>query len=157
MTANRQSWVSGLQLPVRAGVAAGLAVIAASLLHLRFPLYAMIGAIIVTELSSAETRRLGKSRLLATIVGAAIGALLAMSSQAGPVMIALGTAGAMFLMHGLGLAGGARVAGYVCGIVLLEHHDSAWTYAGLRVIETVHGIAAALLVSVVPKLLKAES
>ena len=47
----------------------------------------------------------------------------------------------------------AKVAGYVCGIVLLDHGDSPWSYAFFRMIETALGIGMAMCVSLVPKLL----
>ena len=49
----------------------------------------------------------------------------------------------------------ARVAGYVCAIVLLEHGANPWVYAFWRFTETVLGIAVAIAVSLVPKLLRA--
>jgi len=63
----------------------------------------------------------------------------------------------MFASHILYLQAAAKVAGYVCGIVLLDHGDSPWSYALFRMIETALGIVAAMGVSVVPKLLKSKN
>jgi F0F1-type ATP synthase assembly protein I len=56
----------------------------------------------------------------------------------------------------LGLKEAAKLVGYVCGIVLLDHNAHPWSYAWYRFVETVIGIAAAVTVSVIPKLLKVD-
>ena len=154
------SGTTALQVSTRAGTAAALSVFVAARLHLEFPLYALIAAIIVTDLSPARTRQLGFQRFIGTIIGALLGAALSMLMSGLPhvavLMIAVGVWTAIFLSHLLGVKEAAKLAGYVCGIVLLDHNDRPWTYAALRFVETVIGIGAAVAISFVPKLLKAE-
>jgi uncharacterized membrane protein YgaE (UPF0421/DUF939 family) len=145
--------VAALQLSARAGLGAGLSVIVARALCLPFPIYAMIAAVIVTDLSPARTRQLSLQRTAGTVLGAALGAALA-AWAASTWAIAAGVAGAMLACHALRMKEAARLAGYVCAIVMLDHAGDPWRYAVLRLVETLIGIAVALLVSLVPKLLR---
>jgi uncharacterized membrane protein YgaE (UPF0421/DUF939 family) len=150
------SLLPGLQLALRAGVAAGASVALADALQLGYPIYAMIGAVIVTDLSPAKTRELALQRLVGTVLGAAIGALVSVIGLVGPGAIGLSIAVTLFLCHALGLRGTAKLAGYVCGIVMLEHSAQPWEYAAFRVVETVLGVVVAVAVSVVPLLVRDE-
>ena len=143
-----------LGLSIRAALAAGLAVAIAQLLQLQYPLYAMISAIIVTDLSPSQTRQLGFQRLAGTVLGATVGAALTHILPSGPWAIGLSILAAMFLSHLLHLQGAAKVTGYVCAIVVLDHAGQPWSYALYRLIDTVLGIGVAVLVSFVPKLRK---
>lgn len=132
----------------------------AYVLGLEFPLYALIAAIIVTDLSALRTRQLGLQRLIGTVIGAALGATVSTGANhlahVGPLIIAVGVFAAILISYMLGLKEAAKLAGYVCGIVLLDHNAHPWSYAWYRFVETVIGIAAAVTVSVIPKLLKVD-
>jgi uncharacterized membrane protein YgaE (UPF0421/DUF939 family) len=152
---------SAFQLALRAALSAGLALAIAQLLHLQYPIYAMLGAVIVMDLSPLQTRQLALQRLAGTVLGAAIGAaIIAMFGRfgpPGPVTIGFGILTAMFLSSVLRLHGAAKVTGYVCGIVLLDHHGHPLSYALHRLIETIIGIGLAWLVSLVPKLIPSDT
>jgi uncharacterized membrane protein YgaE (UPF0421/DUF939 family) len=117
----------------------------------------MIAAVIVTDLSPAESRKLAWRRLAGTILGSVLGAVLATALPHGALTIGLGIFLAMFLSHALRFPEAAKVAGYVCAIVLLEHTAQSWVYAFWRFTETVLGIGIALLISLVPKLIRHDS
>ncbi len=151
-----QAFWRATQLAGRAGVGAGLSAAVALQLDLKYPIYAFIAAVIVTDLSSSRTRQLGLLRLVATVVGAGIGAMLSMALPPGPLALGLGVLIAMLVCHLVHLQEGAKVAGYICGIVLLEHGDHPWSYALFRLIETMLGIAVATAISFVPMLIRIE-
>jgi uncharacterized membrane protein YccC len=126
----------------------------AQALELEFPLYAMIAAVIVTDLQPTETRKLGLRRLGGTLIGSVLGAVLSVLLPGGTLTIALGIFLSMFLTHLLRAPQAARVAGYLCAIVLLEHAADPWIYSFWRFLETVLGIVIAILVSYLPKLIR---
>jgi uncharacterized membrane protein YgaE (UPF0421/DUF939 family) len=146
------SWAS-VQLTVRATVAAVVALVLANWLALAYPIYAFIAAVIVTDLDTAASRKLGFRRITATIIGAVCGAVFSFLVPPGPLGIGAGFLMAMLLALALGLGEGAGVAGYICGIVLLDHSSEPWNYAFHRYIETMIGVVAAWSISYVPKLL----
>lgn len=142
---------SSLQLSLRAAIAATVALIVADAFDLRYPIYAFIAAVIVTDLQPQVSRSIGLRRLVATIIGALCGALLTQLLPPGAWSIGAGVLVAMIASQLLGAEDGARVAGYICGIILLDHSLEPWTYALHRFIETAIGILAAWAISYVPK------
>ena len=148
---------SALQLSLRAAVAAGGAVAIARLLNFRSPLFALMAAVIVMDLSPASTRRQALHRLVGTLVGGVVGAVFTLILPQSPWAVAAGILTAMLLGYAIGLRGmAAKLTGFVCGIIVLTRGDDAWTYAVSRTIETLLGIGMAVLVSFVPKLLRVE-
>jgi uncharacterized membrane protein YgaE (UPF0421/DUF939 family) len=150
---NQSSHVPAFQMSLRAAVAAALSVAVAQWWHLQFPIYAMISAVVVTDLKASETWKLGLPRLVGSILGAVLGALTCAFLRPNAWETGLAIFVAMFLSHLLRLRNSAKVAGFVCGIVILAFGEDPWNYAFHRTIETALGIAMAMLVSLVPKLL----
>ena len=146
--------VPGLQLATRAAVAAALSLVVARWLGLPFPIYAMIGAVIVTDLDAAKTRSLALPRMGGTAFGAILGAVLLPLAGTGIASIALGIFMAMLACHVVRAKDAAKLAGYVCALVLMEHGDEPWMYAAYRCAETLIGVAMAVLVGLVPKLVR---
>lgn len=145
---------SSVQLSVRATTAAIVSLVAADAFELRYPIYAFIAAVLVTDLDAKTSRRLGLRRLGATVIGACCGALLTQLLPTGSWSVGAGVLVAMLASQLLKAEDGARVAGYICGIILLDHSYEPWTYALHRFLETGLGILAAWAISYVPKLIE---
>jgi uncharacterized membrane protein YgaE (UPF0421/DUF939 family) len=148
--------VSGLQLALRASLAAGVAIALAQLLGLSHPLYAFLAAVIVTDLAPSQSRKLALHRLVATAVGAVCGALLTPLLPTGPIAISVSILVAMLACQLVQVPDAAKVAGFICGIVVLESSTEPWVSAFGRFVETTLGVVVALLVSYVPKLIKLD-
>ena len=112
------STFTAIQLSVRAAVSAGLAVGIAQFLELRYPIYALIAAVIVIDLSPVKTRQLALQRLIGTLLGATVGAALSYVLPAGPLAIMISILAAMLLTYVARVPAAAKLAGYVCGIVI---------------------------------------
>ena len=153
---NYRPLVNGLQLALRASVAAGVAMALAQLLGLQHPLYAFLAAVIVTDLAPSQSRKLALHRLAATAIGAVCGAVLTPLLPAGPIGIGLGILVAMLACQLAQVRDAAKVAGFICGILVLENSAAPWLSGFSRFLETTLGVVVALAVSYVPKLIKLE-
>jgi uncharacterized membrane protein YgaE (UPF0421/DUF939 family) len=147
---------SAVQLSIRAGIAAGLAAWIATRLALEHPLYAFIAAVIATDLSAAQSRKLGLRRIFATAIGGICGAALSQLLGPGSGAVGLAVFLAMVVASVLGAGEGTRVAGFICGIVVLEHSADPWLYGTQRFIETVLGVIIAWGVSYLPRLVNTD-
>jgi uncharacterized membrane protein YgaE (UPF0421/DUF939 family) len=145
-------------MSVRAAISGGLSVAIAQLLGFAFPLYALIGAILVMDLAAERTRQLGGQRFVGTLLGGALGSVACLAlgrvPEVNALVITLGILLSMLVTYLLNLKDAAKIAGYVCGVVMLNHSEQPFVYAVYRVMETCLGLAVALLVSFVPKLIR---
>jgi uncharacterized membrane protein YgaE (UPF0421/DUF939 family) len=148
--------MSGVQLALRAAVAAGSSIAIAQVLKLEHPIYAFLAAVIVTDLVPSQSQHLGLRRLLATVLGAICGATLSPILAPSPWGIGIGVLVAMLMSQLSRAQDAAKVAGYICGIVVLDHGVEPWHYAFYRLIETALGVVVAWLISYVPKLIRIE-
>ena len=144
------------QLSLRAAIAAGLAVAVAALLHEQNPIFALISAVLVTDIAPSRTRSLAVPRFAGTALGTLLGACFVVWIPSGPWLPVLGVFSGMFLCHLLRLRGAARLAGYMCAIVVVNVGLDPWAHAMHRMIEALLGIGSALLVSLVPNLLRSN-
>ena len=138
-------------MSLRASIAAGLAFWVAQWLGAEHAIYALVAAVIVTDLSPSKTRHSALHRFAGTLIGAVVGALLLSVLPAHPLSPVPAILAAMLLTYLVRPEhAAARVAGYVAAIVMVAHGDDPWRYAFDRAWETLIGIGTALLVGMVP-------
>ncbi|HEX5070104.1 MAG TPA: FUSC family protein, partial [Vicinamibacterales bacterium] len=101
--------ITTLQLSIRAATAGGLAVAIAQWSKLPFPVYALIAAVLVMDLSPLTTRQLAWQRMAGTLIGATVGAVLSYWLPSGPLAIGVSVLLAMLLSHVANVQGGAKV------------------------------------------------
>lgn len=148
--------IAGVQMALRASVAAAVAVALAQLFQFQSLIYVFIAAVIVTDLKPSESRRLALRRIVATVVGGVCGALLGPMLPSSSWSIGLGVLVAMLACQLVQVPDGAKVAGFICGIILLDDSTRPWTDAVQRFNETALGVVVAWAVSCVPKLMRVE-
>lgn len=150
--------ITAIQISLRAAVAAALAFWIATLLGAHYAIYALVGAVIVTDLSPATSRRLAVQRMAGTVVGAIAGGAFVHIMPVGPIAIGVAILVSMLFVYACRLeTPAARVAGYVAAIVMFTHSQDTWRYAFDRAWETMVGIGAALLVGLVPLWLRDDN
>ncbi len=140
-------------MSIRAGLSTALAFGVATFLKLPYPLYALITALLVTDLSPTKTRQLALSNLAGSVLGAVVGAVCITFLPSAAWSIGLGIFIALFLSHLLHLQEAAKITALVCVIVMLYHGDRPWLFSLYRLVETALGIGIAVLASFVPKVL----
>lgn len=154
MDSQRLSTIASLQLAARAAFSAVAALAIAQSLDLEYPIYALIAAIVVIDLSPARTREYSLQRIAGTVLGAAFGIALSLGFDVDAGTIGIGILASMWLCHPLRLQGAEKVTGYTCAIVMFDHAGAPLAYAGHRLTETLLGVGIAILASLVPRLLR---
>lgn len=148
----RNDLIANIRIPLRSALGAGLAVAVGTWLNLAHPIYALVSAVVVTDIAAQQTRKLALQRVVGTLFGTAVGGVLSQVTHPNSLAVAIGVVTAMLLCTLFGIPAGARVAGYLSGMVILNFSDHPWAYAGDRLVETLLGIGAAVVVASIPPL-----
>ena len=142
--------LAAFRLPLRAGIAAGIALGVALAFSFGSPIYAVVTAVVVTDLDPAQTRKLAGPRILGTCIGGIFGGVATLLVHPGIAPVVVTVILAMYVCQLLHLPAAARLAGYVSAIIILGYASDPWTHARDRLIETVVGILAAAAISALP-------
>ena len=100
--------ITAVQSSLRTAVAAASAVAIAQFLELEHPIYALISAVLVMDLSPLNTRQLAVHRFWGSLLGAVVGAVLSYPLPEGPVAIGVAILVAMLISYGLRMPAAAK-------------------------------------------------
>jgi uncharacterized membrane protein YccC len=135
------------KMALKIAVAATISFVIAQALRAEYSFYAVIAAIIVMGSTAGSTLNLGLQRIIGTIIGAITGAIFSVVLGNTFWSLGINVFLAIFLSSVWKLNEAAKLAGYVSAIVILNQSQHPWLYAWNRLLETILGIAVALVVS----------
>ncbi|WP_454053080.1 FUSC family protein [Clostridium sp. Marseille-Q7071] len=133
---------------IKTALAVTLSVATSELLHLEYPFFTAIAAVLAMQGSFIRGYEVGRDRLLGTIVGAIIGLISALIAPGNLVMIFIGIVTVIFLLNVLKWQNSSYVGCLMfCAIMLNLNGDSPYIYAFYRTLDTFIGIIIASLVN----------
>lgn len=139
------SLVDPLFLSVKAGAAAGLALLGARLLHNPDLVTATFVAVLCVSPSVLAGLRRGVAQLLGSLVGGALGTAAALAGLPIEVGVPLAVASAIAASFGLGYPSGYAVAAFTALLVQVVPRGTPWETLLLRVEAVLLGAACAML------------
>jgi uncharacterized membrane protein YgaE (UPF0421/DUF939 family) len=136
-----------LYIGIRTGIASLLVVATLRFFGDNQPLSAIVAVALVTDGDPVTTRRRSVQRLLGAVLGAMVGVLFISSGSWNILLMAAAISCAMLLCAVLKLHYGMRMAGYMAGVLVLQHSDAIWAYSLNQFIEIAVGVGYAVLLS----------
>lgn len=132
---------------VKTGIAVGLCVLLANLLHLEYPFYSAIAAVITLQATIADSYKQGVNRLKGTLVGAVFGYLFALVAVNNPLWTGLGIIVTFTVLNYMRWTEAMNIASIVFIAITLNLEGQPLNYAFNRLVDTALGIVVAFLVN----------
>lgn len=133
---------------IKTALAIFLCVAISRLLHLEYPFYAAIAAIISMESSVSNSFKAGKTRMMGTFVGAAVGLVFSLIRPESALFSALGMIVVVFICNILNWNKSISIAGIVLMAIMVNlRGDTPLHYSLNRILDTFIGIGVAVLVN----------
>ncbi|MBU5293021.1 FUSC family protein [Anaerosalibacter bizertensis] len=133
---------------VKTAIAVSLTIFIAQIIKLKSPFFAGIAAIIAMQSSVAGSFKAGKSRMLGTVLGAALGLVCSLISPTNPIIIGIGVIIIIHLCNVLEWKKSATIAAIVfLSITYNQEPGNRLNYSLYRTLDTFVGIIIATLVN----------
>lgn len=133
---------------VKTAISVVLSILISNLLKMEYPFYVVIASIISMQSSVEASFKVGRNRILGTLVGAAIGFVCALIKPGDAIISGLGIIAVIYICNMLDWKESASIAGVVfCAIMLNLKGGSALFYSLNRILDTFVGIAVAVVVN----------
>ena len=148
-----QGW-RPLIIGLRSALAAITSIAASRLCGLQYPLYALVGAIMVTEYHGEETRKQSLTRFIGNALGIIAGGALGSLFGGYPGVVGLAAFIMVLFCYYFDLAAAAKLSAFVAALTVMDHSKTPWAYGRDRILETLIGIGMAVVMSLaipVPK------
>ncbi|MFA5524101.1 MAG: aromatic acid exporter family protein [Tissierellales bacterium] len=135
---------------IKTSIALTISISLAYLFELNSPFFAGIAAIIAMQGNLVDSYRMGRDRILGTILGAGIGLLGSFISIGNPLIIGIGTIIIIYLCNRLGWSKSITIATVVfISIIMSVERGQELSYSLNRVLDTFVGIIVAVVVNFV--------
>lgn len=132
---------------VKTGVAVGLCIFIAQLLHLEYPFYSAIATVIALQATMADSFKQGLNRLKGTFIGAVFGYLFALVAVNNPLWTGLGIIVTFAVLNYMRWKEAMQIASVLFIAITLNIMGEPLNYAINRFIDTALGILVAFLVN----------
>ena len=135
---------------IKTSIAVTISISLAYLFGLNSPFFVGIAAIIAMQGNLVDSYRMGRDRILGTILGAAVGLLGSFISIGNPLVIGFGTIIVIYLCNRLGWSKSITIATVVfISIIMNVERGQELSYSLNRVLDTLIGIIVAVIVNFV--------
>ncbi|CAH2214470.1 FUSC family protein [Tepidibacter aestuarii] len=133
---------------IKTAIAVSLSVAISRFLNMEYPFYAAIAAIISMQTTVGESFKVGRNRMLGTIVGATLGVIFYIISPENIISIGIGIAIVIYICNLLGWNKSISIAGIVFCVIMTNLDGRDPIFYGLnRIFDTFIGIIIAVLVN----------
>ncbi|MCT4507785.1 MAG: aromatic acid exporter family protein [Tepidibacter sp.] len=133
---------------IKTAIAVSLSVAISRFFNMEYPFYAAIAAIISMQTTVEESFKVGKNRMLGTILGAMVGVIFYIISPKNVISIGVGISIVIYVCNFLGWNKSVSIAGIVFCVIMTNLDGRDPIFYGLnRVLDTFIGIIIAVLVN----------
>ncbi|QNO14583.1 FUSC family protein [Alkalicella caledoniensis] len=133
---------------VKTALAVTIAITIAYILNLDSPFFVAIAAIITLQGNIVDSVRMGRDRILGTIIGALAGLAFSYLALGNPIIIGLGIIGLIYVSNLINFKKTISISSVVFVSIMLDFGGGNLIYSSLnRVIDTFVGITVAVLVN----------
>ena len=133
---------------IKTAIAVTLSVAISKALHMEYPFYVGIAAIISMESTVIGSYKVGRNRLLGTFIGALIGFFFAIINPNSLFLLGIGIMIIIYICNLLKWNSSISIAGVAfCAIMINLGGDNAFSYSYNRLFDTFLGIIVSILVN----------
>lgn len=133
---------------IKTSIAVTISITLAYILKLNSPFFVGVAAIIAMQDNLVDSYRMGRNRVLGTILGAVVGLLGSLISAGNPIIIGIGIIIVIHLCNKLGWNKSISIASIVFISITLNVEEGSELYYSLnRILDTIVGIVVAVIVN----------